>query len=143
MPFVRVSYLEHQYGTHQLPIISRAIMGALIQHFNVPEDDYFQVFHAHTASEFYYSRNYLDLERSDGLLYIQITLKSGRSTEQKISFYGKLAELLSNTLKMRKEDVFVVLVDTEFEDWSFGNGIAQMIERPVKKGSYKNEASNN
>lgn len=134
MPFIRVSYMENQYGTQQLPMISRAIMSALIQHFNVPEDDYFQVFHSHKASEFYYSRNYLDIERSDGLLYIQITLKSGRSTKQKISFYGKLAELLSNTLNMRKEDVFVVLVDTEFEDWTFGNGVAQMIERPDNKG---------
>lgn len=30
----------------------------------------------------------------------------------------------------QEEDVFVVLVDTEFEDWTFGSGIAQMIERP-------------
>ncbi|MBT2289374.1 tautomerase family protein [Paenibacillus albidus] len=130
MPFVRVSYLESKYDTQQLPIISRDIMYALVEHFNVPEDDFFQVFHAHKASEFYYSPNYLNIKRTDGLLFIQITLKSGRSTEQKKSFYSKLAEMLSNTLNIRKEDVFVVLVDTEFEDWTFGNGIAQMIECP-------------
>ncbi|MEK5029613.1 MULTISPECIES: tautomerase family protein [Paenibacillus] len=130
MPFVRVSYLENKYDAEQLPNISRDIMSALVEHFNVPEDDFFQVFHAHKASEFYYSPNYLNIERTDGLLFIQITLKSGRSTEQKKSFYSKLAQQLSNTLHIRKEDVFVVLVDTEFEDWTFGNGIAQMIERP-------------
>lgn len=128
MPFVRVSYLDNKYDDHQLPIISREIMNALREHFNVPQDDFFQVFHAHKASEFYYSPNYLNIERTDGLLYIQITLKSGRSQEQKMSFYSKLAETLSSTLGIRKEDVFVVLVDTEFEDWTFGNGIAQMIE---------------
>ncbi|WP_405116751.1 tautomerase family protein [Paenibacillus sp. FSL K6-1217] len=111
-----------------MPIISREIKNALREHFNVPQDDFFQVFHAHKASEFYYSPNYLNIERTDGLLYIQITLKSGRSKEQKMSFYSKLAETLSSTLGIRKEDVFVVLVDTEFEDWTFGNGIAQMIE---------------
>lgn len=128
MPFVRVSYLDNKYDDQQLPIISREIMNALREHFNVPQDDFFQVFHAHKASEFYYSPNYLNIERTDGLLYIQITLKSGRSKEQKMSFYSKLAETLSSTLGIRKEDVFVVLVDTEFEDWTFGNGIAQMIE---------------
>lgn len=128
MPFVRVSYLDNKYDDQQLPIISREIMNALREHFNVPQDDFFQVFHAHKASEFYYSPNYLNIERTDGLLYIQITLKSGRSQEQKMSFYSKLAETLSSTLGIRKEDVFVVLVDTEFEDWTFGNGIAQMIE---------------
>lgn len=128
MPFVRVSYLDNKYDDQQLPIISREIMNALREHFNVPQEDFFQVFHAHKASEFYYSPNYLNIERTDGLLYIQITLKSGRSQEQKMSFYSKLAETLSSTLGIRKEDVFVVLVDTEFEDWTFGNGIAQMIE---------------
>ncbi|MFD2876651.1 tautomerase family protein [Paenibacillus rhizoplanae] len=34
-------------------------------------------------ANFYYSPNYLNIERTDGLLYIQITLKSGRSQEQK------------------------------------------------------------
>ncbi|ETT73030.1 hypothetical protein C173_13322 [Paenibacillus sp. FSL R7-277] len=128
MPFVRVSYLENKYDDQQLPIISREIMSALREYFNVPQDDFFQVYHAHKASEFYYSPNYFNIERTDGLLYIQITLKSGRSKEQKRGFYSKLAETLSSTLGIRKEDVFVVLVDTEFEDWTFGNGIAQMIE---------------
>lgn len=86
MPFVRVSYLENKYDAEQLPNISRDIMSALVEHFNVPEDDFFQVFHAHKASEFYYSPNYLNIERTDGLLFIQITLKSGRSTEQKRVF---------------------------------------------------------
>ncbi|HEY2494041.1 MAG TPA: tautomerase family protein [Paenibacillus sp.] len=133
MPFVRVSYLENKYDTQQLPVISDVIMCALIEYFTVPEDDFFQVFHAHKAGEFYYSKNYLNIRRTDGLLYIQITLKSGRSTEQKQSFYRELAGRLSNTLTIRKEDVFVVLVDTEFEDWTFGNGVAQMIERPGKE----------
>ncbi len=53
MPFIRVSYRENHYDTKQLSIISETIMKALVQHFNVPEDDYFQVFHAHKASEFF------------------------------------------------------------------------------------------
>ncbi|BBI33311.1 tautomerase family protein [Cohnella abietis] len=133
MPFVRVSYLEKKYEAEQLSIISREIMSTLVEHFNVPEDDYFQVFHGHKASEFYYSPNYLNISRTDGLLFIQITLKSGRSTEQKKDFYSRLAERLSNILNIRKEDVFVVLVDTEFEDWTFGNGVAQMIENQGKE----------
>ncbi|MDQ0193548.1 tautomerase family protein [Paenibacillus wynnii] len=132
MPFIRVSYLEPQYEADQLERISQTIMSALIQHFNVPDDDLFQVFHAHKPGEFYYSKNYLDVKRSDGLLFIQITLKSGRTTEQKTSFYDTLAEQLSRALPMRKEDVFIVLVDTELEDWSFGNGVAQMLQRSVR-----------
>ncbi|EFM12568.1 4-oxalocrotonate tautomerase [Paenibacillus curdlanolyticus YK9] len=131
MPFIRVSYLEQRYSEQQLKAISEGIMHALIEHFNVPEEDCFQVFHAHRASEFFYSRHYLNIERTDGLLYIQITLKSGRTTEQKTSFYRKLATDLSAAVPIRPEDVFVVLVDNEFEDWTFGSGIAQMLSRPA------------
>ncbi|MFS8211896.1 tautomerase family protein [Paenibacillus polymyxa] len=127
MPFVRVGYMEQQYTEHELPGISRCIMNALIEHFQVPEKDYFQVFHAHKQSEFYYSPDYLNVSRTDKLLYIQITMGSGRTTEQKKSFYQKLAELLSIECKVRPEDLFVTLVETELEDWSFGNGLAQMI----------------
>lgn len=142
MPFIRVSYMEEKYDIRQLEQISKTIMRALIRYFNVPEDDYFQVFHAHRAGEFFYSKNYLNVERSDGLLYIQITLKSGRAEQQKTSFYAMLAEELSNTVNIRKEDVFVVLVDNEFDDWSFGNGIAQMLDRQ-KKGDVWYGASSN
>ena len=129
MPFIRVSYLERQYEALQLKRISQTIMDALIEHFNVPEDDLFQVFHAHKREEFYYNSNYLNVERSDGLIFIQITCKSGRTKRQKTGLYETLAKNLSTTLHMRIEDVFVVLVDTEFEDWSFGNGVAQMLQK--------------
>lgn len=129
MPFIRVSYMKPQYEPSQLELVSQTIMHALIYHFNVPADDLFQVFHAHDPAEFYYSNNYLGVERSNGLLFIQITLKSGRTIEQKTTFYRTLAEQLSRRIPMRPEDVFIVLVDTEFEDWSFGNGIAQMLHR--------------
>ncbi|NEZ44791.1 tautomerase family protein [Paenibacillus alvei] len=140
MPFIRVSYMEGQYDTCQLEQISKTIMYALIKHFNVPEDDCFQVFHAHRAGEFFYSKNYLNVERSEGLLYIQITLKSGRTEQQKTGFYAMLAKELSNTVNIRKEDVFVVLVDNEFDDWSFGNGIAQMLDRQKKRGGMAHRA---
>jgi phenylpyruvate tautomerase PptA (4-oxalocrotonate tautomerase family) len=129
MPFIRVSYLKPQYEPAQLERVSQTIMSALVQHFKVPADDLFQVFHSHQSDEFYYSNNYLGVERSNGLLFIQITLKSGRTTEQKVSFYDTLAEQLSRTVPVRKEDVFIILIDTEFEDWSFGNGIAQMLHQ--------------
>lgn len=129
MPFIRVSYQKLHYDTGQLTSVSHTIMDALIQHFNVPEDDLFQVFHAHHPDQFFYSNNYLGIERSNGLLIIQITLKSGRTTNQKTRFYEALARQLAISVPMRQEDVFIVLTENEYEDWSFGNGIAQMLQR--------------
>lgn len=127
MPFVRIGYLEGQYHRNDLPSISRSIHDALIECFNVPEDDYFHVFHAHTDGEFFYNKHYLNVSRTDKLLFIQVTCGAGRSAHQKRDLYKMMAELLSARCNIGKEDVFVILNETELEDWSFGNGIAQMI----------------
>jgi Tautomerase enzyme. len=127
MPFIRVSYREDQYGQQELEAISIAIHKALMEHFRVPEDDYFQVFHGHKRGEFYYSPDYLAARRTDRLLYIHITLKSGRTIEQKTGFYKELAERLCK-LGVQPGDIFVMLAGNELEDWTFGNGVAQMLE---------------
>jgi phenylpyruvate tautomerase PptA (4-oxalocrotonate tautomerase family) len=39
--------------------------------------------------------------------------------------FARIAELLSQHPGLRKEDIFISLVDVPKENWSFGNGIAQ------------------
>ncbi|WP_458120671.1 tautomerase family protein [Paenibacillus sp. Z6-24] len=127
MPFIRVGYMEQQYDDAQLQRMSQVMMEALVDHFDVPPDDCFQVFHAHGKGEFYYSPDYLNVSRSDGLVFIHITCKSGRTVRQKTGLYRQIADRLGTAVPMRPEDVFIVITETEFADWSFGNGIAQML----------------
>ncbi len=129
MPFIRTGYHQQAYGKEQLQWISRGLMEALQEHFHVPEKDYFQVFHAHEQEQFIYDDSYLDIKRSDQLLYIQITLGSGRSVEQKKAFYKRAAELVEQYAGVRQQDVFIMLVETGLDNWSFGNGQAQMIKQ--------------
>jgi phenylpyruvate tautomerase PptA (4-oxalocrotonate tautomerase family) len=119
--------MEGKHGEERLLAAGRCILTALIEAFHIPEDDCFQVFHGHKRHEFVYSPSYLGVLRSDELLYIQITAKSGRTEEQKRRLYDRLAALLHERCGLRKEDVFVQLLETEFADWSFGLGEAQML----------------
>ncbi|KPN12675.1 tautomerase [Bacillus australimaris] len=129
MPFVKVSYMEGEYDKESLASISQTIMKALMKEFHVPKKDYFQVFSSHNQGEFYYDPNYLlRHERDQGLLYIQITCGSGRTQEQKRSLYKEIANRLYNQLHIPKENVFIMLVETGLENWSFGEGLAQMIK---------------
>jgi len=41
-----------------------------------------------------------------------------------------VAEFLAAEQGFRKEDVFINLVETSMENWSFGNGIAQHADAP-------------
>ena len=129
MPFVKVSYMKDEYDKESLASISQTIMKALMKEFHVPKKDYFQVFSSHNQEEFYYDPNYLlRHERDQGLLYIQITCGSGRTQEQKQSLYKEIADQLYNQLHIPKENVFIMLVETGLDNWSFGEGLAQMIK---------------
>jgi 4-oxalocrotonate tautomerase len=61
---------------------------------------------------------------------IQITLASGRTVELKKALFKTIAEFLAKEQGFRKEDVFINLVETSRENWSFGNGIAQYADSP-------------
>ncbi|MDR4181117.1 tautomerase family protein, partial [Bacillus thuringiensis] len=79
-------------------------------------------------SEFFYDPSYLQVERTDELIYIHFKLKHSRTTEKKKAIYQSIASRIHTKLGVRKEDVFIMLAGNQDEDWSFGNGRAQMIE---------------
>jgi hypothetical protein len=59
------------------------------------------------------------IPRTDGIIFIQITLNEGRTLELKTAFYQNLAERLHGELGVRVEDVFINLVEVKKENWSF------------------------
>ena len=63
---------------------------------------------------------------SDQTSHLQIT-SSPRSKELKIELFRVLAEELEKQ-GIRKEDLFISISPTQREDWSFGNGIAQLLQ---------------
>jgi 4-oxalocrotonate tautomerase len=105
--------------------IGDGVYRAMREAFNIPEEDRFVVVSEHSESEFQFSKTYLDIARSDDLVIIQITANNTRTVEQKKALFARVAELLSVNPGLRKEDVFVSLVDVPKENWSFGNGVAQ------------------
>ena len=124
MPLVRVSLRQGKSASYKRAI-GDGIYQAMREAFNVPEEDRFVVISEHAESEFQFSRTYLDIARSDDLVIIQITANNTRTVEQKKALFARIAELLSQNPGLRKEDVFVNLVEVAKENWSFGNGVAQ------------------
>ena len=102
-----------------------SVYRALRETFNVPEDDQFMVMTEHEAANFRYGATYLDIARSDDLVFIQITANNTRTLEQKKALFRRIAELLGENPGLRPEDVFVNLVEVLKENWSLGGGLAQ------------------
>ena len=98
---------------------------AMIRTLNVPANDRFQIVAEHAPEDLVIDRTYLGVERSEACLVIQVTLNEGRTTEVKKAFYWAVADGLHQRLGLRRQDVFISLVEVKEENWSFGDGEAQ------------------
>ena len=126
MPLVRIDLIEGKSEPYRAKV-SEIVYQTLVDILSVPEQDRFHVVTEHAKSSQIFDRNYLGINRSDECIFFQITLNSGRSTELKQRFYKALADRLHEEVKIRKEDVFINLVEVPKENWSFGNGDAQYV----------------
>ncbi|MEM5343030.1 tautomerase family protein [Paraburkholderia azotifigens] len=124
MPFTRIALRAGKPAAYR-QALTQGIQRALIAEFNVPEDDIFMAITEHDESNFFYGRNFLDIQRSDDLVMIQLAVTNSRSEEQKKALYRRIVDNLAESPGVRREDVFINLVEVLKENWSFGNGIAQ------------------
>lgn len=131
MPLVRIDLIRGR-SEAQVAAIGDCVQRALVEHMNVPQRDRFQVIAEHDPKRFIYDRHYLGVERTDGIVFVQVTLSKGRTTEQKQAFYAKTAELLAHA-GVRPGDVAISIVESTREDWSFGDGVAQYLVLPKEQ----------
>jgi phenylpyruvate tautomerase PptA (4-oxalocrotonate tautomerase family) len=132
MPLVRIDLREGKPASY-LHAIGDAVQRAMMEHLNVPERDHFQIINEHKQEHLIYDPNYLNIERTDDVVVIQVFLSGGRTTEQKRAFYARVAELVQESPGMRPQDVLINLVEDTREDWSFGNGEAQYLVLPKEE----------
>ncbi|MEC1287034.1 tautomerase family protein [Bacillus paralicheniformis] len=99
---------------------------AMVEAFNVPEKDRYQIVHQHSANELIIQDTGLGLNRSKDLVVISITSKT-RTESQKEKLYALLAERLEAECGISPEDVMVSITENGDADWSFGLGEAQFL----------------
>lgn len=124
MPLVRIDLLEGKPAEYRA-LIGEIVYRAMRETLNVPDKDRFQVITEKSKDGLLFDREYLGIHRTDDCIFIQVTLNGGRTVEMKKNFYKAVADALHETLKVRREDVLINLVEVDKVNWSFGNGEAQ------------------
>jgi 4-oxalocrotonate tautomerase len=124
MPLVRIDLPRGKSADYRRTL-GDVVYEAMVKAINVPVNDRFQVITEHAPENLVIDRTYLGIERSADCVVIQLFLNEGRTTELKKAFYRAVADGLNERLGLRKQDVFITLVEVKKENWSFGNGEAQ------------------
>ena len=127
MPLVRIDLREGTSPAYR-KAIADGVHTAMIEAIAIPADDRCQVIAEHAEDNFFYDPKYLGIQRSDKVVFIQITLSAGRKPGQKRALYRRIVELLSKSPGLRPEDVVINLVEVAWENWSFGMGEGQYMK---------------
>jgi 4-oxalocrotonate tautomerase len=132
MPLVRIDLLQGKPKEY-VAAIGESVHRAMVETIGVPARDRFQVITEHAPGYLVYDPHYLELNRTDDVVIIQIFLSAGRSREEKQGFFKRVVEYLREKPGLRPEDVAINLVENSREDWSFGNGDAQYVILPKEQ----------
>jgi phenylpyruvate tautomerase PptA (4-oxalocrotonate tautomerase family) len=117
MPLVRID-LDESREPRQREAISSGIHEAMITAFSVPAGDRFQIITPHPSAELVFDPAFLGVERTS-VIFIQVILVQRQTKEAKLAFYTDVAARLA-TAGVRKEDLFIALVENQPEDWTAG-----------------------
>lgn len=126
MPFVRIE-MKNNVSTEKRQAIADAVHEGLVEAIGIPHDDRFQIIGTH-GDNLIFDRGYLGISRSDDIVMVEVHLSVGRTLEQKRALYAAIADRLA-PLGIRRQDVFIHLMETTLLNWSFGNGEAQYADR--------------
>jgi phenylpyruvate tautomerase PptA (4-oxalocrotonate tautomerase family) len=124
MPLVEI-FVSDKRSPSERRKVADAVHHALVLAIGIPHDDRFQLVRALAEGEYIADPSYLGLSRTADFLVVRITLRRGRTLEQKQALYRSLADGASKAIGLRLEDVLVVLSENDASDWSFGAGLAQ------------------
>jgi phenylpyruvate tautomerase PptA (4-oxalocrotonate tautomerase family) len=127
MPLVRI-FLRTGTTPEYRKALGDGVHSAMVEAMAIPPDDRFQVISEHSATDLIYDPQYLGVRRSERVVFVQIILSAGRKPQQKRKLFKRMAEILAESPGLAPQDLMVVLVETSWENWSFGNGEAQYMD---------------
>ena len=124
MPLLRFDVVAGRTPA-ELRALLDAAHAAVVEAFEVPEGDRYQVVHQHPAGELVVHDTGLGIERTGGVVLLQVTSRA-RPQEQKVAFHRLLVRNLE-AVGTAGSDVVVSIVENGDADWSFGHGRAQFL----------------
>ncbi len=127
MPLVRIS-VRQGTSVEYRKAIGEGVHRAMIEALAIPPADHFQVITEHPPDGVIFDPHYLGVDRSEAVVFVQITLSSGRKPQQKRLLFKRMAEILAESPGLRPQDLLINLVEVSWENWSFGNGEAQYMD---------------
>jgi len=116
MPFVTITLKEGK-DKKFLKSLSDTIHTAMQETIIFPEDVLFHKIHEVKKEHMIFLNEFRNVKRSEDMIFIECTIKAGRTADKKQAMYKRISEDLSSELGVRKEDIIIVIRENSGEDW--------------------------
>lgn len=130
MPLIHIHLVKGKSSKY-IKGLCDGIHAALEKAWGIPHNDRFQLVSEYKKAHFHFDKTIWGIKRSNDVVVIYITSIS-RTVAMKKKLYRELVKVLGENLEVRKEDIFMTIVTVGREDWSFGNGLAQLTDSSLK-----------
>ncbi len=97
------------------PQISEAVHSALVEAWEIPSDDLFQIFRLHESGDLVFSPTYPNANRSD-ILFVQILAFNGYSPEVKQRGARLVVDRLSS-IGIKRDEILIAISENGDGDW--------------------------
>lgn len=119
MAIVRIDFTQGQ-PTGFAQTVAEVVNTAMQEVLGIPPRENFIVSQSHEKGAILHAPESCSPARLEKLVFIQITLNEGRSTELKTMFYAQLNQRLVSSGFVEANNVFVNLVEVARDNWFFG-----------------------
>jgi hypothetical protein len=113
VPLIQIDMQSARAG--QRLRISEAVHSALVEAWEMPADDLFQIFHLHEADDLVFSRTYPSANRSD-IVFVQILAFNGYSPEVKRRGARLVVERLV-AVGIKRDEILIAITENGDGDW--------------------------
>jgi phenylpyruvate tautomerase PptA (4-oxalocrotonate tautomerase family) len=125
MPLLRFDLIEGRDQASLRKLLD-VVHTAVVDAFDVPQRDRYQIVHEHPADNMIIQDTGLGFNRTNNLVVLSI-VSNTRPKEKKQKLYALLAERLEAECGIAPSDLMVSIVENNNADWSFGLGEAQFL----------------
>lgn len=126
MPLVRFDMLKGR-SPETIQQILQITHEVMVAAFDVPARDRYQIVHQHEPYEMVVEDTGLGIPRTDKVVVISLVSRV-RTVHQLKQFYATLAERLSASGLVDKNDLMINVSFNNDQGWSFGQGKAQFLD---------------
>jgi phenylpyruvate tautomerase PptA (4-oxalocrotonate tautomerase family) len=132
MPVFNAHIPKGKFSSERKVAIGNALNQSLVQALNIPAGDRFVMISEHGEDELFIDPTFMNMKRTAEAMIVTVLIGAHRPAADKKALMAMIAKLLERDAGVSPDDVFIAFIPVPNENFSFGQGLAQLADSTPK-----------